>query len=224
MDATLRPEKTTTFKVKDPISSLTHFIGAIVACVATPVLLIIASSNNADIKTLISLAVYGISMILLYSASTAHHALNISDEGNRRLRKLDHMSIFILIAGSYTPVCVVALNNRAGYIMLVAIWTLAIIGILIKAFWITSPKIFSSIIYIAMGWLAIFSIRSIWSALSLPAFIWLVMGGVLYTVGGVLYSLKFSINEKWGNHEVFHLFVLAGSLCHYIMMVLIVLS
>ena len=152
-------------------------------------------------------------MILLYAASTIYHTVDSTEKVNRRLRKMDHMMIFILIAGSYTPICLIVLHGRTGTILCTAVWLVAIVGILIKACWITCPKWFSSVIYIAMGWVCVLVFGPLLKTLSTPAFLWLLAGGIIYTVGGVIYALKLPIfNAKhkfFGSHEVFHLFVMA---------------
>lgn len=209
------------FHLKDPGSAITHFIGIVFGILATPPLLMRAASNP-DKTHIIALSIFITSMIMLYSASTIYHSLDKSEKVNRRLRKMDHIMIFYLIAGSYTPVCLIVLNGTFGHILLAIVWGIAIIGTIIKACWITCPKWFSSVLYIAMGWVCIIAIRPIVHTLPAQGTFWLVMGGVLYTVGGVIYALtgkKF--NEKhpnFGTHEIFHLFVLAGSICHFIMM------
>lgn len=215
------------FKLKDPGSSITHFIGMLMALfAATP--LLIKASTNPDRIHVISLAVFIASMILLYAASATYHALDLSERTNRVLRKLDHMMIFILIAGSYTPICVIVLGGTIGYTMLAIVWGIAIAGILVKAFWITCPKWFSSILYIAMGWICVLAFTQIINSLSTQAFYWLLAGGIIYTVGGVIYALKLPIfnskHRNFGSHEIFHLFVLGGSVCHFIMMYFFVAS
>lgn len=143
-----------TLKIKDPGSALTHFIAMILAlCAASPLLIKAAQAPGSS--HVLALTVFITSMILLYAASTIYHTLDISPKINRMLRKADHMMIFILIAGSYTPICVIPLKDTVGYPLLALVWTVAIIGMLIKAFWITCPKWFSSIIYISMGWLCV---------------------------------------------------------------------
>ena len=130
--------------------------------------------------------------------------------------------IFVMIAGSYTPVCLVVLGNHLGYTMCLIVWSIAILGIVLKACWVTCPKWFSSVIYIAMGWTCVFALAQIAAKLSTPAFIWLFAGGICYTIGGIIYALPMkNFNRKHknvGTHEIFHVFVLLGSLCHYIMM------
>lgn len=209
-------------KVKDPGSALTHFIAMLGAmAAAAPLLLKASGSPSADLLHQAALSVFMISMILLYAASTIYHTLDISVAVNKWLRKLDHMMIFILIAGTYTPVCLIVLGNRSGYLLMALVWGIALAGIAINAIWINCPKWFSSLIYIAMGWVCVLAFKQILAALSGAAFGWLLAGGIIYTVGGIIYALKLpffnSKHKNFGSHEVFHLFVMGGSLCHYIM-------
>ena len=208
-------------KIKDPGSALTHFIAMLLALFAAAPLLGKAA-RGSDSVHLMALAGFIVSMILLYAASTIYHTLDISASVNRRLRKLDHMMIFILIAGTYTPVCLIVLGNRMGYALLGLVWGIALVGIVINAFWISCPKWFSSLIYIAMGWACVLAFSQIVQALPPAAFGWLLAGGIIYTIGGVIYALKLPIfnskHKNFGSHEIFHLFVMGGSLCHYVMM------
>lgn len=208
-------------KIKDPGSALTHFIGMLLALFAA-VPLLVKASHTPDHTHVATLAIFIISMILLYSASTTYHTFDISPKVNQTLRKIDHMMIFVLIAGTYTPVCIEILGGKTGWSMLALVWGIAAIGILINALWITCPKWFSSLIYIAMGWICVLAFSRIVAALPPAAFGWLLAGGIIYTVGGVIYALKLPIfnnrHKNFGSHEIFHLFVMGGSLCHYIMM------
>ena len=214
-----------TLSIKDPGSALTHFIGMILAGLAATPLLVLAAKDGGR-YAVPALAIFAASMILLYGASTTYHTFNISEKVNKVLRKIDHMMIFILIAGSYTPICVIPLRDTVGIPLLILVWAVAIAGMLIKAFWITCPKWFSSTIYIAMGWVCVLVFGPLLKTLSTPAFLWLLAGGIIYTVGGVIYALKLPIfNAKhkfFGSHEVFHLFVMGGSVCHFIFMYLYV--
>ncbi|MBR2578436.1 MAG: hemolysin III family protein [Erysipelotrichaceae bacterium] len=205
------------FSVKDPISALTHFIGFVAAVFLTPLLLIKGAADDRNIMELFSLSAFCLSMMILYAASTAHHSLVLPARPRRVIRKLDHMSIFLLIAGTYTPICVIALKESGGMRMLLAVAVIMIIGLIFKALWINCPKYVSSITYIAMGWLVIFNIGKVYQALVPAGFYLLLAGGILYTIGGIIYALKFSINRDWGHHEIFHLFILLGTLCHYLM-------
>lgn len=207
--------------LKDPGSAITHFIGMLMAIFAATPLLIRAYSHREPVYV-ISMAVFIVSMILLYAASTIYHSFDISERANRILRKIDHMMIFVLIAGSYTPVCLIVLGGRMGYTLFAVVWGIAIVGMLLKACWVTCPKWFSSIIYIAMGWVCVFVFGPLWNTLPHNAFLWLLAGGIIYTIGGVIYALKLPLfNSRhtfFGSHEIFHLFVMGGSLCHFIFM------
>lgn len=211
------------FKVKDSVSCITHFVSCITAIFATPVLIIHGASVNLSISSLVALAIFMLSMVLLYGASASYHGFNVSGEAGMRLKRMDHMMIFILIAGSYTPVCVIGLYNSGhivGLYMLGMVWSVAIVGMLFKLFWVTCPKWISSVIYISMGWIVIFAFPTLFNCINRKSFVWLLVGGIIYTIGGVLYALKCvkfnSRNSKWGSHEIFHLFVMGGSLCHFI--------
>lgn len=209
------------FHIKDPGSAITHFIGMVAAMLAAAPLLVKAYRDDSRL-TVISLAVFITSMILLYAASTLYHTLDISPKVNRALKKIDHMMIFILIAGTYTPVCMVVLGDKTGWMLLALVWSIAAAGILIKMCWITCPKWFSSVLYIAMGWVCVLAFTRIVQALPTAAFGWLLAGGIIYTIGGIIYALKLPIfnnrHKNFGSHEIFHLFVMGGSICHFIVM------
>lgn len=211
--------------IREPGSAITHFIGMIMAVFAATPLLIKAGISGSE-QTFIAMVVFAASMILLYGASAAYHSVNVTGKMLCVFRKIDHMMIFVLIAGSYTPVCLIVLGGQIGYTLLAVVWGIAIVGMLIKALWITCPKWFSSVIYIAMGWVCVGVFGPLWNTLPKAAFLWLVAGGIIYTVGGVIYALKLPIfNAKhayFGSHEVFHLFVMGGSICHFIFMYLYV--
>lgn len=208
-------------KLKDPGSAITHFIGCLMA-IFSALPLLIKAANNPDTVHIISLSIFVISMILLYGASTVYHTLDLSVQTNKILRKIDHMMIFILIAGTYTPVCTIAIGGTTGYRLLALVWSIALAGICIKAFWITCPKWFSSVLYISMGWVCVLAFTQILNALPAAAFGWLLAGGIIYTIGGVIYALKLPIfnqlHKSFGSHEIFHLFVMGGSICHFILM------
>ena len=206
---------------KDPGSAITHFIGMIMAIFASVPLLIKAASEPSKVYV-ISLTIYALSLILLYAASTTYHSFDFSEKVNTILKKVDHMMIFVLIAGSYTPVCLLVLDKPTGYIMLAAVWTIAIAGIVIKGFFVFCPKWVSSVLYIGMGWTCVLAFSQLLTNLSRPAFMWLLAGGIIYTIGGVIYALKLPIfnnrHKNFGSHEIFHLFVMGGSFCHFVVM------
>lgn len=211
--------------IREPGSAITHFIGMMMAIVAaTPLMVKVAMTS--DRTAFIAMAIFIGSMVALYGASAIYHSVTVRDSILKIYRKLDHMMIFVLIAGSYTPVCLVVLGDRYGYTLLAAVWGIAIVGMLIKMCWITCPKWFSSMLYIAMGWACLAVFGTLWNTLSRGAFLWLLAGGIIYTVGGVIYALKLPIfnskHKNFGSHEIFHLFVMGGSVCHFIFMYLYV--
>ena len=207
--------------IKDPGSAITHFIGMLMAIFAAVPLLIKAAHEPSRIY-IGSLTVYAISLILLYAASTTYHTFDISPKVNTILKKIDHMMISVLIAGSYTPVCLLVVKGTRGITLLCIVWAFAIAGILIKAFWVFCPKWISSVLYIGMGWTCVLAFSQILNNMSSAAFAWLLTGGSIYTVGGVIYALKLPIfnsrHKNFGSHEIFHLFVMGGSMCHFVVM------
>ncbi len=213
--------KKRTLRIKDPGSAITHFVAMLLAAAAAAPLLLKAWRGEGQMHVT-ALAIFILSMVGLYGASTIYHTLDISPKINRLLRKIDHMMIFILIAGTYTPVCMIVLGDRTGWSLLALVWGIAAVGILINACWITCPKWFSSLIYIAMGWVCILAITKIIQALPKAGFLWLLAGGIIYTLGGIIYAMKLPLfnnrHRYFGSHEIFHLFVMGGSLCHYVMM------
>ena len=207
--------------IREPGSALTHFIAMLLAlCAAVP--LLVRAAVHSGVKSLTAMTVFMISMVLLYAASTIYHSVNCSGRILRIFRKMDHMMIFILIAGTYTPVCLLTLPKPSGLMLLAAVWGIALAGILIKGFWITCPKWFSSVLYIAMGWSCLSVLGQLFSLLPLHAFLWLLAGGLIYTAGGIIYALRLPLfdarHPMFGLHEIFHLFVMAGSLCHFVFM------
>ena len=211
--------------IREPGSAITHFIAMMMAVFATVPLLVKAGIQSGW-ENFLAMAIFMGSMILLYGASATYHSVDLTGRSLRVFRKLDHMMIFVLIAGSYTPVCLIVLGGKLGYTLLALVWGIAAVDMLVKACWITCPKWFSSVIYIAMGWVCVLVFGPLLKTLSAPAFLWLLAGGIIYTVGGVIYALKLPIfNAKhkfFGSHEVFHLFVMGGSICHFIFMYLYV--
>lgn len=212
--------------IREPGSAFTHLIAMILALIASTPLLIRAS-GSLNHTVMIAMTIFILSMICLYGASALYHSVNVSGKVLKVFRKVDHMMIFVLIAGSYTPVCMIVIGGKLGYTLLAVVWSIAIGGMLVKACWITCPKWFSSIIYIAMGWTCVFVFGRLLHTLSLAAFLWLLTGGIIYTIGGVIYALKLPIfnarHANFGSHEVFHLFVMGGSFCHFIFMYCFVL-
>ena len=212
--------------VKDPGSAITHFIGMLMAVFAAVPLIIKATHEPSPIYV-VSIAIYAASLILLYAASTTYHTFDRSEKINTILKKIDHMMISVLIAGSYTPICLLVLGGRLGIILLAIVWSISIAGILIKAFWVYCPKWVSSVLYIGMGWTCVLAFTQLLNSMSPAAFGWLLAGGLIYTAGGIIYALKLPIfnmkHKDFGSHEIFHLFVMGGSICHFVVMYAFVL-
>lgn len=203
-------------KLREPMNGFTHFIGLILSIIGT-IYLIISSLNPYKPIHLIAFTIFGLGLILLYATSTLYHWLKLSDSGILRMRKADHIMIFINIAATYTPVCMIALKNNLGWILLLIIWSIALAGIFIKIFWMHSPRWLSTIIYILMGWMAVVVIFPLIEVLQSEALVWLFIGGVFFTIGAVIYALKKPdpFPGILGFHEIFHLFVLLGSFSHF---------
>lgn len=202
-------------KLREPVNSLTHWGGAILAVIGLIALLIVGWSTPAK---LISLVVYGVSLIFLFSASATYHMVQVKDKALEIFRKIDHSAIYVLIAGTYTPFCVNALTGFWKWGMLTVIWSLAVIGIVVKIFYIRAPRWLNAGIYIVMGWLVLAVIGQIVANLSPWVLTWLIFGGVTYTLGAVVYMTKM-FNFKpgvFGFHEVWHIFVLLAALFHFI--------
>lgn len=200
-------------------SALTHGAGVIFALIATTIL-ICRSFYTGDTLGLWVFAIYGGSMICLYTASTLYHSIPASEKWRMALRKYDHCSIYLLIAGSYTPVCLMSLANGVGYTLFAVIWVCALVGMVLTAIRLNIPHWVSSVIYLAMGWMVVVAIKPMYLAMSSTAMTWLVLGGVFYSIGGILYAIKkpFRHNPRFGCHEIFHIFILMGSVSHFFMM------
>ena len=219
--STVMKKKMMQITIREPGSAITHFIGMMMAVLAAMPLLAKAGMSG-DIRKVEGMMIFMGSMILLYGASTLYHSVAVDAKKLRIFQKMDHMMIFVLIAGTYTPVCMNVIGGNYGMTFLALVWGVAAAGILLKAFWITCPKWFSSALYIGMGWICVFVFGRLLPLLTPQAFFWLFIGGVIYTVGGIIYALKLPLfntkHRNFGSHEVFHLFVMAGSICHYIFM------
>ena len=172
-----------TLRLKDPVSALTHGVAMLLAIVgAVPLLL--KAAREPGVIHVFALAVFILTMILLYFSSAVYHSVDSTEKVNRRLRKMDHMMISVMIAGSYTPVCLIVLHGRLGYALCALVWGIALFGILLKALWITCPKWVSSVLYIGMGWLCVLAFVPIIHALPAAGVVWLFAGGGVFTLGG----------------------------------------
>lgn len=208
-------------KIKEPGSAITHFIGMVLAALAAIPMLLRAASASSP-KVVVSLFIFAVSIIGLYTASTAYHTFDISPRVNTFLQKIDHIMISVLIAGTYTPVCTAVIGGHSGKITLIVIWSLAALQTLLNIFYIRCPKWLSSAIYIGMGWICVHAFGTILGSIGTAGFVLLLSGGIVYTAGGVVYALKMpgfnSRHPVFGTHEIFHLFVMAGSVLHFLLM------
>jgi len=202
--------------LKDPASGLSHLAGAVVSVIGLVALLRVAVGNH-DPWQIVSFAIFGGSLILLYSASAIYHLLNVPARAGVVLRKLDHIMIFVLIAGTYTPVCLIALRGPAGYAMLAVIWALAVAGVFFKVYYLNAPRWAYTGIYLLMGWICVFAIVPLSRAVGVRRLMWLFAGGAFYSVGAVIYGLKKpNLIPGWlGFHEIFHILIILGSLSHF---------
>lgn len=200
--------------LREPVNSITHFIGMIAAAILFP-FIILKSTNHLEI---ISLSIFLIGLIGLYGTSAIYHGIKGSEKTLHHWRLADHIMIYILIAATYTPICLLYLKGVFGIVLLSVIWLLTILGIIAKTLWLNMPRKLYTGLYIGLGWAAIFAIYPLLKTVGLIGVILLVSGGVSYTVGGIIYAKKPVTPFKYfGFHEIFHLFILLGSLFHAIM-------
>ncbi|MBT3588263.1 MAG: hemolysin III family protein [Flavobacteriaceae bacterium] len=188
----------------------THALGLLLSVIGL-ILLIVKAINEGSLLRLISFSIFGISLVILYKASTLFHNSK-NPKRRRELNIVDHASIYLLIAGSYTPFALMTLKGSLGWIIFGIVWTIAIIGIVLKLFYTGSFEKASTIAYVLMGWIIMIVIKPIINNISIEGFYWLLAGGISYTIGAVLYSIQ---RIKY-NHAIFHVFVLGGSICHFI--------
>ena len=201
--------------IREPVNSLTHWAGALLGLIGLVALLIVGWSTPAKI---ISLAIYGVSLIAMFSASATYHMVQAKEKVLLILRKIDHSAIYLLIAGTYTPFCVNAFEGFWKWGMLSIIWSLAVIGIIVKVFYIRAPRWLNAGIYLIMGWLCIAAVGQMLAALPLWVTLWLIAGGVIYSVGAVVYITKI-FNFKpgvFGFHEMWHIFVMLAAAAHFV--------
>jgi hemolysin III len=204
-------------RIREPVNAWSHLVGLVLATAGTAVLLRLAHSHAQTV----AFAVYGGSLVLLYAASTLYHALPLPPHRLRPLRTLDHIAIYFLIAGTYTPVALVTLHGPWGWALLAAAWAIAIAGIPFKIWWLDAPIWLSTATYLAMGYMALLAAAPLAAAVSLGGLVWLVAGGVAYTIGAIIFSRERPnpFPGVFGHHEIWHLLVLVGSGCHFAFMV-----
>src|SRR5436309_8439774 len=196
---------------KDPASCYSHFLGVVLSITGLVTLLV---ESRGDPWRVVGFSIYGASLILLYSASTIYHWQALPPRGEDILKRLDHVAIFVLIAGTYTPVCLVTLRGGWGWSVFGVVWGIAFAGVILKLCFRSLPRWISASLYVAMGWTAVVAVAPLIRAFPPPALLWLLVGGVLYTAGAVIYATRRPnpLPRVFGFHEIFHLFVLGGSI------------
>ncbi|WP_461206193.1 PAQR family membrane homeostasis protein TrhA [Clostridium sp. DL1XJH146] len=204
--------------IREPINSITHLIGIVLSAIGL-ILLLVVSINSGDYIKIISSVIFSIGLIGLYTASTVYHWSLGSKNKLLILRKLDHTMIYVLIAATYTPICLISLKGFTGYLLLIIVWTLAIAGIILKLIWLDAPRWLYTSFYLGLGWAAIFVIYPLYKILPTTGLILLFGGGLSYSIGAIFYATKSKKIKIWkfGFHEIFHLFILLGSFLHYLM-------
>lgn len=211
-------------KAKDPVSSCTHYIGAIFSLIFTVIIIIKGITTNASLDLIVGSVIFGLSAIALYSSSSIYHFFNQSDvhPTKIKLRKLDHAMIYVLIVGSYTPVIVRYVQQPKNYIFLIILWCIAFIGIIAKLFWLNAPRWLSTVFYLVLGWSIVFDVKAFYG-MNTNCLLLIAMGGLSYTVGALVYILK---KPNWFKqfdfHDLFHIFVMIGTLFHFIAVIIYV--
>ncbi|CAI8853129.1 MULTISPECIES: PAQR family membrane homeostasis protein TrhA [Bacillus] len=204
--------------VREPVNAFTHLGGAVLSFVALLAMLVKVSVKMPSVSTISAVILFGVGMMILYAASSVYHSIVASERVIYFFRKLDHSMIFLLIAGTYAPFCLITLQAANGLLLFVLVYATAICGIVFKMFWFNCPRWLSTAIYLMMGWLIVLFFAPLSENLSIEGILFLVLGGVFYTIGGFIYGAK----PKWlefkyiGHHEIFHIFVLLGSLAHFL--------
>lgn len=200
-------------KIREPVSGLTHLFGAILSVIG----LVLLIHNASDESQFIAFGIFGISMVLLYMASSLYHMLPVSSDLLSQLRRMDHFMIYMLIAGTFTPFIMLVLTGTLKWVMLISIWGLAATGIIMKTFWLNMPRWGSTLYYLGMGWFGVVMFPSLYNHFSHWGLLWIVLGGMAYSIGAVIYATEKP--DPWpkvfGFHEIWHLFVMAGSFCHF---------
>lgn len=204
--------------IREPFNGISHLVGAFLSIAALIAMVIKASVVNSGALAIAAVIIFGISMFLLYTTSATYHMVKSSAKVIAFLRRLDHSMIYVLIAGSYTPFCLISLRGNKGWILFAIISAMAIAGVLFKMIWFNSPRWISTLFYIGMGWLSVMVISPLAAAISQTGVFLLLFGGILYTIGGIIYAIKpkFLKIKNIGFHEIFHIFILLGSLCHFL--------
>lgn len=203
------------FPVREPFNAYSHLVGALISVIWTALLLIQAQAS--PISYTVSFWIYSITVFLMFFSSAVYHTINVSFKTEEFYRLLDHIMIYLVIAGSYTPICVIVLDGEWRFWMLVGVWLFALFGIIKKIFWLNAPRWFSTALFLLMGWIAVIIFPQMWELLPRPFSIWILIGGLFYSIGAVIYAIEKPnpIPPHFAFHELWHLFVLGGAFSHF---------
>ena len=202
-------------RLREPVNALTHLLGAVLSVIGL-VMLVIAAAEHGSTLQIVAVTIFGASLVMMYGVSALYHASTLSERGLGHFQRVDHVMIYVLIAGSYTPICLLVLRGRLGTALLITVWALAALGVFQKIVWMHAPRWLSTALYLGMGWIAVIMVRPLIAAASPGFFFWLLAGGIAYSVGAIVYAKKWPRGAKvFGSHEIWHLFVMAGSFAHY---------
>lgn len=208
-------------RIKDPVSGFSHLIGMLLSIAGLVLLIVYAAIYGEGAWDIVTFTIFGVALVLLYLFSSLYHLLNLGETATKVFKKFDHMMIYILIAATYTPICLGPLRGPWGWSIFGVVWGLAVLGVILTAVWIKAPRWLTTSIYIAMGWLVVSMaypfITTFKSLNALPSVLWLLLGGIFYTIGGIIYGLKKApfTTKHFGFHEIFHIFVMLGSFCQF---------
>jgi hemolysin III len=203
-------------RLREPVNALTHLLGAVLSVIGL-VMLIMAATEHGSARHIVAVSIFGASLVMMYGVSALYHASTLSERGLGHFQRIDHVMIYVLIAGSYTPICLIVLGGRLGMTLLITVWALAALGVYQKIVWMHAPRWLSTALYLGMGWIAVLIARPLIAAGSPGFFFWLLAGGIAYSLGAVVYANKWPRRtaKVFGPHEIWHLFVMAGSFAHY---------
>lgn len=203
--------------IREPINSLSHLIGCVLSIIGFRYLILASIATGSSIK-IVSSVIFSLGLLGLYAASTIYHWSTLPKKALETLRKVDHIMIYFLIAATYTPICLITLNGTIGYTLLTIVWSLAVAGMILKIFWLNAPRLLYTSFYLILGWAVIIVIYPLAKHLAISGVLLIALGGISYTIGAIIYAFKPEklLLWKFGYHEIFHIFILLGSILHYI--------
>lgn len=202
--------------LREPFSGLSHFAGALLALGAIG-FMVLNAPQNMFYTYIAGYLCFGLGMLFMFLSSAIYHLADFADATIMKLKRIDHIAIYFMIAGTYTPFCLIGLDEDTRWPMLSLVWFLASAGVLKKIFWLSAPRWLSTLLYLGLGWLSLLIYPDLKQNIDAKAISWLIAGGIIYSLGAVIYGLKWpNLHKKFGFHELWHLFVLGGAGCHFV--------